>query len=168
MVIKISKGTSTRSTTPVEFLTANTGTIDLKIGDGVMSSVAKRVNGLLHLKFGSSGPWLRIRKSVFLYTNEHVVRPGIEHLKRIMMTYPGRLTIGEVVLTSGGDGQNKDDATMECHNLEVHEDVRRGSSFIADWAIVKFEQAPTKPVEMPAAKGGGGTGLRSHYSLPCP
>jgi hypothetical protein len=84
-----------------------------------------------------------------LYTNEHVVRLGMEHCQNLVMTYPGYLSVGEVVLTSRRDGQNEDDATMECHSQEVNEDVRKQHSFIADWAIAKFEQAPTGPIEIP-------------------
>jgi tetratricopeptide (TPR) repeat protein len=156
VVVRIGQGGSTRSCSAIEILHSNSGLIELKMGDGIMSSVAARVNGDLVASEGSSGPWLRTSsRNVYLYTNEHVVRRGTTNGHMLTMTYPGRIRVGDVVLTSGEAGQNKDDAIMKCNNPDVDERVREKSTFLADWAVVKFEQAPTKPIETPAARGQG-------------
>jgi len=69
-----------------------------------------------------------------------------------MITCPEHIRAGEVVLTSGEAGQNKDDAAMKCNNPDVHESVRENNTFLADWTIVKFEQASTKYIETPRAR----------------
>lgn len=150
VVVKIGQGISTRSCSTIEVLSRNSGPVDLKMDDGIMSSVAVRINGKLSASEGSSGPWLRTSsRDVFLYTNEHVVRRGTTHGHMLMITWPGRICIGEVVLTSEAADQNKDNAVIECNNPDVDESVRKNNTFLADWAIVKLEQAPTKSIEAP-------------------
>ena len=163
VIVDIDEGTSSPSTpssTEVERISVISGPIDLKMGDGITSSVRRKYDQKGEL--GSSGPWLRTSSSnVFLYTNEHVVRSGMEICEKTVVTHPGRRAIGDVVLTSAkdlvnstADRRNRVYPTMECYNEEVHESVRSGNNWLADWAIVKFQQAPTKPIEMMVAGDG--------------
>ena len=163
VIVDIDEGTSSPSTpasVKVERIEVRSEPVDLKMGDGITSPVRGRSNQKGDL--GSSGPWLRTTDSnVLLYTNEHVVRPGMEVCERTVVTHPERCAIGEVVLTSAKplanltEGHEKEAyPTMECHNREVHEDVRNGNNWLTDWAIVKFTQAPTKPIELMVTEDG--------------
>src|SRR5271170_5500228 len=112
------------------------------MGDGIMSAICK--DG--RVEVGSSGPWLRISDTVFLYTNEHVVRSGKNQGVNHVITHPNREYLGEVILSSA----NEADTTMASANPNA----RRGKySFLADWAVIKLKNALKDPIKMPGAKG---------------
>ncbi|KAI1735348.1 hypothetical protein F4680DRAFT_435627 [Xylaria scruposa] len=155
--IEIGEGTSAPSTGTMEILTMSSEPWELRMGNGIMSSISEIKEGRPTGKLGSSGPWFLISNgNVCLYTNEHVVRPGMIKNHRSVMAYPSRSSIGDVALTSRkvitniiGEDDSNDDATMECNNPEVNERVREANAFLADWAVIKLAKAPHRPIDMP-------------------
>jgi hypothetical protein len=135
VIVEFGEGNSTPSTTLVQECQGNDEVTDLKMGDGIKSCFIKQDGADRYMSTGSSGPWFRTSNgAVFLYTNEHVVRLGIENSIKTVAAHPYNTLLGEVVLTSGDGWSIKDDATMESDNPEAP----ATSSFLADWAIIRL------------------------------
>jgi len=146
VLLEFGEGVSAPSADEFDLISWHDGPIDLKMGDGIMSPVKKGNRG----QFGSSGPWLQISdKDVVVYTNEHVVRPGMRHNIKDVITYPERGYLGEVMLSSSQDV----DATMESTNPNAQ---FGNYSFLTDWAVILLKDALKNPIEMPCIKCSAG------------
>jgi hypothetical protein len=135
VIVEFGEGNSTSAATLLQECQVNDEVTDLKMGDGIKSCFIKKDGENRYISTGSSGPWFRTSNgTVFLYTNEHVVRLGIENGTKTIAAHPHNTLLGDVVLTSGDGWSIKDDATMESNNPEAP----ATSSFLADWAIIRL------------------------------
>jgi hypothetical protein len=120
---------------------------------------------------GSVGPWLRTTTSrAIFFTNEHVVRTAVEQSQRQIETFPGRVQMEEVMFISADTAENRDNAKMQCHSPDAYEKDRR-KDFLADWAVVSLDVAPTHPIDTPILPNRDNIGRCPHSNhiihMPC-
>jgi hypothetical protein len=122
----------------------NAAAAPLKMGDALMSPVEIDPDTF---ETGSAGPLLTTPNGqTFLYTNEHVVRPGLKQGERVVVTKDEKTYIGNVVFTSADRGEKENNATMRSTNSHAW----TGVANLTDWALIKL-QSSAGPVVMPDA-----------------
>jgi hypothetical protein len=77
-----------------------------------------------------------------LYTNEHVVRPGIKQGENV--TGCEKRYIGKVIFTPARAGQRENNATV----LSTNSHAKQGVANLTDWALTELEYHPGL-IEMP-------------------
>jgi len=119
--------------------------LPLKMGDGIMSPGDIEPDTF---ETGSAGPWLTAPDGrTYLYTNEHVVRPGIKQDKRAVATQDKQNYIGTVIFTSADGVEKENNATMRSTNPNSI----KGVANLTDWALIKLNY-PAGLITMPGAE----------------
>ncbi|OAL44441.1 hypothetical protein IQ07DRAFT_636122 [Pyrenochaeta sp. DS3sAY3a] len=130
----------------------------LHINPEYSENVATLIMGCMILsdggkEYGSMGPWFQTHDGrVFVYTNDHVVRPGLKTGTNAIITRSDDLSygifVGNVSLASGTNCDTCPDATMRSHNPALQKGDY--APFIADWAIIEYGRRYAEPIVMPS------------------